>query len=129
MPPKLLFLFFITFFLFSEVQAFDKIRCLSSLNNWYLVNQNQPKKILLDALPTDVQLSRKDSDTLIINNEKGIPIASIIPWNGVIFLPSKSANKAKYKFEFKTDDSTYFQLSILDSAGKNKKELTCNFSF
>ena len=129
MQTRSLYLFFIIFFLLSEAQAFDKIRCLSSLNNWHLVNQNQPKKVLLGETTTSVQLSRKDSDTLIINNEKGIPMASILPWNGVLYLQSKSANKAKYKFDFKTDDSTYFQLSMLDPAGKNKKELTCHFSF
>lgn len=56
-------------------------------------------------------------------------MASITPWNSVLFLKSKSATKGKYKMDFATDDSTYFSLSMANPDGSKKQDFRCQFTF
>lgn len=113
----------------SQAWAFDRLKCNANLKNFSIHTTLDQKKVLLNKDKKDAFLSRAESREFLIRNEKGVPMASITPWNSVLFLKSKSAAKAKYKMDFTTDDSTYFSLSMANPDGGNQQEFRCQFTF
>ncbi|MDG0817290.1 hypothetical protein [Bdellovibrio svalbardensis] len=114
----------------SQSWAFDRILCDGSLQNWSVHNDLSNKKAsVLNGIDHSVLLEKKKSEILVVRDRGGRQIASVLPWNGVTFLPGKTASKAKYKFDFKSDDYSWFTVDISEPHSKIKRSLSCRMTF
>lgn len=113
----------------SAAWSFDKLLCEASLSDWSVYNSLQAKEGILNRAVASIALTRDMSSVLLIRDQQGNKIASILPWNGVVLLKSKMANSNKYKFNFNTDDSTSFSLEVLEPKSSVGHQLSCRFSF
>lgn len=126
---KTLAILFISILVSSNAWAFDRLKCEGKLLNWSVHTSPNPKLVFMNKDISGAYIDRKDSNNFVIKNEKGVPMASISPWNSMLYLKSKSATAGKYNFLFKSDDETYFTITMLNPDGSNERTFRCDFTF
>ncbi len=114
----------------STANAFDKILCDASMKSWSVHSSlKNNKDVVLNSVKQSAMLDKKGSELLLVRDNQGRQIASILPWNGVTFLKGKTANKANYKFDFKSDDYSWFTVDISEPNSTSKHSLSCRMTF
>lgn len=118
------------FLLALQCEAFDKILCDSSMKSWSVhTSLKSHQGVVLNAVQQSVKLDKKKSTMLLVRDNQGRQIASVLPWNGVTFLKGKTATKEQYKFDFKSDDYSWFTVDISEPKSKSKHSLSCRMTF
>lgn len=111
------------------VFAFDRLFCDSNLGNWTIHNSVDSKKAVIDNINTSVRLTKAESITLMIRDEKKKEVGFISPWNEIQFHKAKITSHTTLSFDFKTDKETWFTLSMKDSKKKVTRNLNCKMTF
>ncbi|QDK36293.1 hypothetical protein [Bdellovibrio sp. NC01] len=109
--------------------GFDKVLCDSTLDDWSVHNGTGKKNLILNKLQNSAFMSKKQSQMLIVKDRKNRQIASVLPWDGITLLQSKTAKKENYKFTYQSDNYSWFTLQIESPATKAKHNLNCRLTF
>ena len=128
MLPKLFFISLMVL-VYHKAWSFDHLACDSSLDQWTVANGASPKDIFLYKSRPQAVLEEEKAKMLLIQDEKGQVIASVLPLNGIHLFKSKKAIAEKYKFSFEKDDERGFHLEMMKPGSLAKYVLSCRFTF
>jgi hypothetical protein len=120
-------IFFLILVVFGKANAFDRLFCQGNLRNWIVTLSENNRTAVITPYKQSTTLTEQQSETLLVKNEKNEVVATLFPWNGLYVRANKALQK-KYTIST-SENTTGFEVVILDKPNSFSRRMSCRFTF